>query len=120
VDTKTDFWEALEQLMVESRLLIDRAKGQPHPRFPDMVYPLNYGYLVGTTTVDGGGIDVWLGSGNSQEIVGVVCTVDLLKKDAEIKILAGCSEKEMETVVQFTQNTGMGCRLIRREKVDEA
>ena len=34
-------------------------------------------------------------------IDGVICTVDLLKRDSEIKILLGCTLEEQELVVQF-------------------
>ncbi|MDO5122717.1 MAG: inorganic pyrophosphatase [Erysipelotrichaceae bacterium] len=32
---------------------IDRPLGSPHPRFPDMIYPINYGYVNGMTAGDG-------------------------------------------------------------------
>ncbi len=55
------FWRALETLAQSSALIIDRPKGSAHPRYPDMRYPLDYGYLAGTTSGDGAGIDVWDG-----------------------------------------------------------
>lgn len=33
-------------------------------------------------------------------IDAIMCTVDLLKRDSEIKILIGCTEAEKELVVQ--------------------
>ena len=56
-----DFWGGLAHLIAEHPLVIDRPKGLPHPRFPEVVYPLDYGYLEGTQAIDGGGIDVWRG-----------------------------------------------------------
>ncbi len=89
------FWQAVDDLVVGSRLVIDRAKGTRHPRYPDFVYPLDYGYLEGTTTVDGGGVDVWRGSLSETEVVAVLCTIDLVKKDVEIKLLVGCTPEEV-------------------------
>ena len=54
------FWQALDQLLARSALVIDRPKGSSHPRFPEMVYPLDYGYLENTASMDGEGVDVWV------------------------------------------------------------
>jgi inorganic pyrophosphatase len=49
------FWQALEKLVTESELVINRPKGSRHPRYPGLEYPLDYGYLKGTKAMDGGG-----------------------------------------------------------------
>ena len=43
--------------------------------------------------MDGAGIDVWVGSGD-KKIDAIMCIVDLMKKDSEIKILVGCAGEE--------------------------
>lgn len=57
-----DFWCKLDELVQSGDLVIDRPQGSAHPRYPDIIYPLDYGYLAGTTAADGEGIDVWVGS----------------------------------------------------------
>jgi hypothetical protein len=57
-----DFWDFLERLVASSRPVVDRPKGSRHPRYPALVYPLDYGYLEGTQAMDGGGVDFWRGS----------------------------------------------------------
>ncbi len=43
------------------QVVVDRPMGAPHPRFPDGVpYPVNYGYLPGTTSGDGLRVDAYL------------------------------------------------------------
>lgn len=79
-----DFWSYLDELVASSKLVIDRPRGSAHPRFPQIVCPLDYGYPEGTSAGDGGGIDVWLGSFGTRDITGVACTVDLCKRDAEV------------------------------------
>jgi inorganic pyrophosphatase len=111
------FWEALEQLVGASEIVIDRPAGTEHPRHSGFVYPLDYGYLAGTTTIDGGGVDVWVGS-RSREITGVVLTVDLDKKDAEVKILVGCSPDEMRTIEAVHNEKSQSGVLIRRSPGD--
>jgi inorganic pyrophosphatase len=110
------FWNAIDQLVATCPLIIDRPKDSAHPRYSDMIYPLDYGYLDGTTAGDGSGIDVWLGSNSSKSANAVVCTVDLMKRDAEIKILLGCSEFEIQVVVDFLQANSVGCLVIRRSE----
>ena len=81
-----DFWKVLDELVNSSEIVIDRPKGSAHPKFPDFIYRVDYGYLKDTTSMDGAGIDVWVGSGD-KKIDAIMCIVDLMKKDSEIKIL---------------------------------
>ena len=79
------FWETLDSLVNNSEIVIDRPKGTAHPKYPDFIYKVDYGYLKNTSSMDGVGIDVWVGSGN-ERIDAIMCTVDLMKRDSEIKI----------------------------------
>ncbi|MGN1021616.1 MAG: inorganic pyrophosphatase [Aristaeellaceae bacterium] len=109
------FWAALDRLMAGSRLVIDRPRGTAHPRYPDMIYPLDYGYLQDTAAMDGGGIDVWSGSDPARRLDAIMVTVDLLKRDSEIKLLIGCTEEEKQLVRRQHNNTEcMKGILIRR------
>ena len=62
-----------------------------------MIYEVDYGYLKGTASMDSG-IDIRKDSGNVQEVDAIICTVDLFKKDSEIKILIGCTEDEKQKI----------------------
>ena len=62
MSTNPAFWQALDTLVAQSKIIIDRPKGSAHPRYADFVYPLDYGYLKNTAAMDGEGIDIWLGS----------------------------------------------------------
>ncbi len=95
------FWREMHQLVKSHKIVIDRLKGTPHPRFSDFIYPLDYGYIEGTTAADGDGIDVWVGSTGGRELTGIFCTFDTLKHDAEIKLLLGCSAGDIETIFNF-------------------
>jgi inorganic pyrophosphatase len=100
-----DFWQAWDLMVQESELVIDRPKGSRHPRFPAMVYPVDYGYLKDTASMDGGGIDLWCGTKDVRTIDAIICTVDLCKKDSEIKLLMGCTEEEKELIYCFHNNS---------------
>lgn len=98
----------MTQLARTNSIIIDRPRGTPHPRYAEVIYPLDYGYLENTSSSDGGGIDVWLGSLNSDQqhkereiLTGILCTFDTLKRDAEIKLLIGCTQEEIEIILNF-------------------
>jgi inorganic pyrophosphatase len=97
--TTASFWNALDQLVADSRLVIDRPRGSAHPRYPDLIYPFDSGYLENTTAMDGGGIDIWLGSLPERRVTAVICTVDQVKRDAEIKLLLGCTPQDAQAIL---------------------
>ena len=101
LDISQKFWEAIDSLFGNSRVIIDRHKGTHHPRFPSFTYPVDYGYLENTTSPDGGGIDVWRGTSLSSKVDAIICTIDLMKKDSEIKLLIGCTHEEKQNVLAF-------------------
>ena len=109
-----EFWLALDRLISESKIIIDRPKGSHHPKYINCIYPLDYGYLENTSSMDGGGIDVWRGSLDENICDAIICTVDLMKKDSEIKILIGCNEEEKDIVMK-SYNEFMKGIMIRRE-----
>ncbi len=114
-DLNNDFWNAIDELVSSSEIVIDRPKGSVHPRFPGFVYPVDYGYLKDTASMDGGGIDIWIGSGE-KTVDAVMCIVDLMKRDSEIKILFGCTEEEKREVYRTHNETQyMKGLMIRRE-----
>lgn len=98
------YWQALQDLLDHGSLMIDRPAGQPHPRYPALIYPLDYGYLENTTSGDGDGIDVWIGTLNTRKLTGILCTFDTVKRDAEVKLLAGCARQDVQIILNFNNN----------------
>ena len=109
-----EFWNALDELVANSEIVIDRPKGSAHPKYPNMIYPVDYGYLKNTSSMDGAGIDVWLGT-DEKKVDAIICTVDLMKQDSEIKILLGCTEEEKKLIYEtHNESKYMKGILIRR------
>ena len=109
------FWQAIDKLVSSGKVVIDRPKGSSHPRYPEIIYDLDYGYIENTASMDGGGIDVWLGSLPVGACDAIICTVDLLKRDSEIKLLIGCTEEEKQIAYEFhNRSEFMKGILIRR------
>lgn len=89
---------------------IDRPLGSTHPKYPDMVYPINYGYVPGIFAGDGAeqdvyvlGVDVPLTT-----FTGVVIAVIRRENDVEDKWVAApedmrFSADEIANAVHFQE-----------------
>lgn len=108
------FWDLAGELVASSEIVIDRPKGSLHPKWAHIVYPLDYGYLARTTAMDSGGIDVWVGSLSSRRVIGVITTIDLHKRDAEVKILVGCTPEEAQSALAAHNSFSQAGMLILR------
>lgn len=105
-----NFWDYVDQLVRGSRIEVDRSRGTASTQRGGRLYPVDYGYLAGTSA----GVDVWIGGGDPERISGVICTIDLLTREAELKILLGCDDAEMRAVVEFIEEPTLGVLLVRR------
>ena len=114
-----DFWGAIDDLVRSGNIIIDRPRNSSHPRFPNIIYPVDYGYIDSTKSMDGGGIDIWRGTLEDSTVRAIICTVDLKKRDSEIKLLIGCTEDEICSVYNFHNNTEyMKGLLIYRQEIE--
>jgi inorganic pyrophosphatase len=102
--TDSAYWRAMIELIASTPVVLDRPRGTTHPRYADLIYPLDYGYLEKISAGDGDGIDVWIGSSEEKTLTGILCTFDKLKRDAEIKLLIGCSKEDVETIQGFNND----------------
>ena len=93
----------VDQLIASTKIVIDRPRGSVHPRFE--------------ASMDGGGTDVWVSTDPAGEVNVVLCVVDLMNGDSEIKILIGCTKQEKERIYQLHNETQfMKGILIQREE----
>ncbi len=100
-----EFWALVDRLVGEGEIVIDRPRGSAHPKYPSLVYPTDYGYIKNTASMDGGGIDVYVGTASVKRADAVICTVDIIKRDSEIKILIGCTADEKDAVYKIHNST---------------
>lgn len=91
------FWKIIDEMIASHNIIIDRHAGSKHPKW-NWTYEVDYGYLEGTMAADGEGIDVWVGTHPDTMANAIICIVDGLQCDSEIKILVSCTEKEIEYV----------------------
>lgn len=113
-DPTSSFWSRLDQLVAACAVVLDRPAKSRHPRYHEREYPLDYGYLKESQSGDGAELDCWVGSDPARAVTGIVVTVDLLKRDAEVKVLLGCKAEEMETISTFHNCGPMAAMVIAR------
>lgn len=106
-------WQQWEALLQTRGVTLDRPRGSRHPRFPAMIYPLDYGYIPGTIGGDGAEVDVFVGTA-STGLVGILQTHDARKGDDEIKLLWQMTPAEVEAVVAFLLQGDMHGTLVLR------
>lgn len=94
-------WEAWEALIRRRGITLDRPYRSAHPRFPHIIYPLDYGYIPGTLADDGSGVDVFAGSAPALGLVGLALARDYRQDDREVKFLYGCTPEEVYLVHGF-------------------
>lgn len=91
-------------------VVIDRPLGSRHPRYPDLVYPVNYGYVPDAMAEDGEPVDVYVLGIDvpvrtfSGDVIAVVVRHD----DTEDKLVTGpvgmrLSEVQIAEAIAFQE-----------------
>lgn len=89
---------------------VDRPLGSVHPKHPNIIYPVNYGYIPGTQSGDGEEIDVYL-LGVKEPVEAYTCKIIGIvyrENDVEDKLIAAPVEMqfhqaELAATVQFQE-----------------
>lgn len=99
-----------EYLLKKIHVAVDRPLGSRHPKYPDLIYPVNYGYLPGTVSGDGEPIDAYiLGlTVPVREYDGIVVAVVHRNNDAEDKLVVAdrpdrYDKAEIESLLHFQE-----------------
>jgi inorganic pyrophosphatase len=109
-------WTHWEAAIWEHGLVIERPRGSRHPRYPDTVYPLDYGYVPQTIGGDYAEVDVFVGTALTG-LHAVLVTHDALKGDDEIKLLWNMSNGEVATALAFVNEGAQSGYVVRRAEV---
>ena len=105
IENSVFFWQKLDTLLLSSEIVIERPKNSAHPEYPNLIYPLDYGYFTDTVSGDAESLDLFRGSTNTRNVNAIIIAVDILKKDVETKILLGCTSEEEMIVLRFLNQT---------------
>lgn len=92
------------------RIEMDRPIGSPHPKHPDIIYPINYGYIPGVFGGDGEELDVYLLGIDKpvKEYTANIIAIVHRHNDVEDKLVAApegmvFSKEEIEISVHFQE-----------------
>lgn len=105
------YWNRLKLLLGETvTVKVDRPLGSAHPKYPEMVYPLNYGYIESMRAPDGDCQDAYI-LGVSEAVgayEGTVIAIIERKDDVEGKLVVApkgmsFSDSEIEEAVRFQE-----------------
>lgn len=93
-------WAEWEACIREHGYTLDRPLGTCHPRFPEIRYPIDYGYVNNTRSTDGEALDVFVGTARNG-LVALLLTADARRGDRECKLLYHCTPEEIYRVHGF-------------------
>ena len=113
---ETVHWHAWERIVRTQGYVIDRALGEAHPRHPDIIYPIDYGYIRGTVSSDYEEVDIFVGSGDNG-LVGCILTTDFRRRDQEAKFIFNCTPAEIYIIngfINYDMTLMMGRLVLRR------
>jgi inorganic pyrophosphatase len=111
-NNRVEYWKAMKRLIDENGVVIDRKKHSTHPNHPNIVYPIDYGYIANSVSMDGNEIDIFRGSETTNTIQGIMVTLDTIKNDSEIKVVYNCAKTEVEVVLDFLNGNNMNAIFI--------
>lgn len=80
----------------EYEITVNRPIGATHPKHPEIIYPINYGYIAGVFAEDGEEVDVYiLGSKKPcQKCMAKIIAIIHRLNDDENKLVAKVDDKE--------------------------
>ena len=99
------FWQKLDTLFLSSGFSIARKKGDVHPNFANLIYPVDYGHVNDTKSISGEGVSLYAGTSDRSRITALIVAADILAKELDVKLLVGCNENEVEEVLRFLNQT---------------
>ena len=92
------------------RIVMDRPIGTPHPKHPEILYPINYGYIPEVYGGDGEELDVYLlgVTERAEEYTARIIGIVHRKNDVEDKLAAApegmsFTAKEIEDIIHFQE-----------------
>ena len=94
---KCDIRNQLKSLIsTEVTMYIDRTLGTKHPKFPNIIYPVNYGYIKEVTALDNEYQDAYLLGVNEpvETYTGIVYAIIIRENDIEDKLVIVPKNKE--------------------------
>ncbi|MCR5373489.1 MAG: Inorganic pyrophosphatase [Solobacterium sp.] len=100
-DNNAFFWQKVDTLFLLGRVNIEKHKGDTHPIYANMIYPVDYGHLNETLSITDKGLSVYVGTRRPATVTSLIVAVDILEKSMDVKMLVGCTEEETNDILHF-------------------
>ena len=111
------FWQKVDTLYLSSDIVITRKKMVADPKFPDIQYPCNYGYLKTLSKDSEDLVPCFVGEG-PREVTAIIICANILRKKLESLVLIGTNGEEEEKVLRFMNQTEFQKSIIIRRGYD--
>lgn len=95
------FWQKLDALYLSGDFKIIYRKGQVHPRFPELIFPCDYGHIETIKKENENAMSVRVLKGSGSSVDGLVVVANVLDKEIEPILLVGLTEQENDEVLEF-------------------
>ena len=99
------FWQKVDSLFLSGTKTLMKKKGEHHDTYNNLVYPVDYSRIVDMKSPSAHGVAVYMGSGNRNSVTGLIVAADILEKELDVKLLAGCTDEEIEDVLRYLNQT---------------
>ena len=109
-------WASWEAIIESNGYTIDRPYRSKHPSFPEIIYPINYGFINNTVSTDREEVDLFIGTARNK-LVAAIVTTDFRKGDREWKLIYNCTPEEVYLVhgfINFNPTLMTGHLIMRR------
>lgn len=74
---------------------IDRPIGSSHPKYPEIIYAVNYGFVPGTMSSDGEELDAYVfGVEEALEEFSGICIAVIEREDGDDKLIVASAGKD--------------------------
>jgi hypothetical protein len=111
------FWQKLDTLWFGSSFNQTQGVGDHHLQYSNIVYPVPYGYLKDTTSVNHG-IAAFRGSAKGKGIRAIIVATDILNKEVDVKLLIDCTNEEENMILHFLNQLEFQKTIIARRGSD--
>lgn len=96
------FWQKIDTLFLSSGYNLTKKKGETHDTFKNLVYPTDYGKVQANGEK---GISIYAGSGDRNKVSALIIAADILERELDVKVLAGCNAEEEDAILRFLNQT---------------
>lgn len=105
IENNAYFWQKVDTLYLSGTRKLIKKKGERHDEFQNLVFPLDYARIVDMKSVSGHGVAVYMGSENRNKVSALIIAADILAKELDVKVLAGCTDEEIDDVLRYLNQT---------------